>query len=313
MSTENETKTEDTELIPFYEPDAVKLRETKEKELQILAEKAKKLCELDIVDNKTYDLVHKQQMVLREARINIEKWRKSFTEKMQKQVKDAIQIEKDLIAIISETEEDLKTKKEAYDKKIEEEKAEEARKKEEEFNSRVNALAQYGYIHDAFDLRVKSEEDFQALLTERKQIFDDAENARIAQEEKEKKDREEFEKQRVEQEEKAKALQAREDALKAKETEEARKKEIADAEERARRQAIEDARIAQERKEAQERQEQEEKKKQEAEEQKKLEKKKAYKAFLMEYGYKAEDEKDFLIERHTDKIVLYKKLWEFPL
>lgn len=236
---------------------------------------------------------------------------------MQKQVKDAIQIEKDLIAIISETEEALKAKKEAYDKKIEEEKAEEARKKEEEFNSRVNALAQYGYIHDAFDLRIKSEEEFRILLAEKKQIFDDAEKARIAQEEKDRKDREEFEKAQKEQEAKAKELQAREDALKAKENEEARKKEIVEAEERARKQALEDARIAQEVKEAQEKRDSEALTKaiaqKEEEEQKKLEKKKKYQEFLASHGYTPEKESEFHFIKDDTKVTLYLKLGEFPL
>lgn len=155
----------------------------KKAELVTLADSAKKALSVEIVDSKSYEEVHQAQMTLRDARINIEKTWKGMRENALAFQRKVIEVEKELIDVISPIEEELKAKKEAYNKAIEEKKAEEARKAEEEFNNRVQELAKYGYIHpDSFDLKTKSDEDFQSLLTEKKTAWEEAEKVRIEEE-----------------------------------------------------------------------------------------------------------------------------------
>lgn len=88
-----------------------------------------------------------------------------------------------MLEIITPTENILIAKKDAWKKKEEEEK-EKARKAQEELgNNRMQALAQYSYIHDLFDLKIMEEEAFQTLLSEKKTAFETAENERKAREE----------------------------------------------------------------------------------------------------------------------------------
>lgn len=99
--------------------------------------------------------------------------------------KKVIEVEKDLISTIEPTEEALKAKKKAYDDEKERIKAEEAKKAEEALNNRVQELAKYGYTHsDMFDLKTKTDEEFQTLLSEKKTAWEESERIRIEEEEK---------------------------------------------------------------------------------------------------------------------------------
>lgn len=285
----------ETNLIPLYEPTALSLRADMEHTLDILAQESDKIIAIDIIDTKTYKQVHEQQMILREKRIEIEKARKSFTEVKQKEVKDAIGIEKDLVAKISEKEDLLKAKKEAYDKEQERIKQEEEARKQAKITARIQALAQFSITYDTLEHGIMSDEVFEALISTKKQEFEEAEKARLEQIENDRIAREKFEedqrKFREEQEEitrKNKEAQDKIDAdRKALEDEkraieqtridtenaEKRKQELADTAEKARLQGIEDARIAQEKQEYYKIQK-------EKQEQEILEKKKKYQTFL---------------------------------
>ena len=285
----------ETNLIPLYEPTALTLRADMEQTLNTLAHESDKIIAIDIVDTKTYKQVHAQHMIIRDKRIEIEKARKSFTEVKQKDVKDAIQIEKDLVSIISEKEDELKAKKEVYDKEQERIKQEEEAKKQSKITARIQALAQFGIIYDTLEHGIMSDADFYTLIDTKKQEFEDAEKARLKQLEKERIDREKFEedqrKFREEQEETARKNKEAQDKIDAdrkaiedekraieqaridSENAENRKKELADTAEKARLQGIEDEKIRKEK-------EENEKIRIEKEEQEKLAKKRKYQSFL---------------------------------
>lgn len=157
----------------------------KKAELITLADEAKKALSVEIVDKKTYEQVHQAQMILRDARVNIEKTGKTMREDAVAYQKKVIEVEKDLIAVISPVEEELKAKKKVYDDEQERIKEEEARKAEEALNNRVQELAKYGYTHsDMFDLKTKTDEEFQTLLSEKKTAWEESERIRIEEEEK---------------------------------------------------------------------------------------------------------------------------------
>lgn len=325
--------TQELNLIPIYEPTALALRADMEKTLDALALEADKALAISIIDTKTYKRVHEQQMILREKRIEIEKARKYFTEVKQKEVKDAIQIEKDLVSIISEKEDLLKEKKEAYDKEVARKKIEEEAKKQAKITARIQALAQYGITYDTINHGTMSDEDFDALIATKKQEFEEVEKARLAQIESDRMAREKFEEdQRKFREEQAefarknkeaqdkidadrKAIEDEKNAIeKARvdaENAKIREQELKDAQEKARLQGIEDARIAQERKENNERLANEARIQAEKDEQEKLEKKKKYQAWLIENW--AENGGIWKAEKSEDgkKMILWKYVSEF--
>lgn len=158
----------------------------KKAELIELAKSHEAATKIEIVDKTTYDQVHKAQIVLRDARNAIKEQWLAIRESANNFIKQVTTAEKELLAIIQPTEEILIAKKEAWKKKEEEEK-EKARKAQEELaNNRMQALAQYGYVHDLFDLKIMEEEAFQTLLSEKKSAFEIAESERKAREEAEK-------------------------------------------------------------------------------------------------------------------------------
>lgn len=97
--------------------------------------------------------------------------------------KQVIEVEKDLVSVISPTEEALKAKKKSWNDEQERKKEEEARKAEEALNNRVQELAKYGYTpEDMFDLKIKTDEEFTVLLNEKKSLWEEAEEIRIRKE-----------------------------------------------------------------------------------------------------------------------------------
>lgn len=154
----------------------------KKAELITLADEAKKALSVEIIDTKSYEVVHKAQMKLKDARVNIEKTGKAMREDAVAFQKKVIEVEKDLISVIITVEEELKAKKTIYDKAQEEKKEAERKAQEELANTRNQELAKYGYVHDLFDLKIMEEDKFQELITEKKTSWETAENERIEKE-----------------------------------------------------------------------------------------------------------------------------------
>lgn len=191
------------QLIDLYNPTTLELREAKKQELLTLAEEAKKVLEIEITDNKTKDIVHAEQMKLRNARVEIEKARKDFTKNLDEQKAGAITIERELIGIISETEDLLKDKKEAYEAKIKAEKEAEEARKQQIIAERTTKLAKYGEVYDPIKHapQILGDEDFAKVLESLEIVYQEAEKARKEKEEAERREREEFERQKREFEE----------------------------------------------------------------------------------------------------------------
>lgn len=195
-------------LTGLYNPSTLDLRENKKKELKTLNEEAKKALEVEIVDNKTKEIVHAEQMKLKNARIEIEEARKDFTRSLDEQKTSAIAIERELIGIISGTEELLKAKKEAYNAKVKAEKEAEERRKQEKIAERTMKLAKYGEVYDSLKHapQILDDEHFAKVLESLEIVYQEAEKARKEKEEAERREREEFERKQREFE----ARQARE-------------------------------------------------------------------------------------------------------
>jgi hypothetical protein len=300
------------ELI--YEPTALLLRADMEKDLKKLSEESQILCDMKIVDAKTYKQVHEQQMILRDKRIEIEKARKAFTELKQKEVKDAIQIEKDLIAIFSEKEEILKIKKQEYDEEKERIKQEEEAQKQAKITARIQALALYGIQYNTIDHGIMmSDVDFDAFISTKKVEFEEAEKIRLEQIENDRIAREKFEEDQKKLKEDQDRLEAEKQAIQAEkdkieqdrinaENSEKRRKELTEATEKARLQGIEDEKIRKEKEEL-------ESKRIEKEEQEKLQKKKKYQEFLSSIWLSEENKSDFTFIDTDEGRVFYKKVW----
>lgn len=135
------------DLVPIYEPSALELRAAKEKELYALRDEATPLLAIEIKNKKDRAVIHDMEMKLKAARLEIEKGRKTFTESMQKKVKEAQGIEKQLVSIIS-IEDDLNAKKKAYDDELKRIEQEEEARRQAEIINRARQLAEYGVQYE---------------------------------------------------------------------------------------------------------------------------------------------------------------------
>ena len=145
----------------------------KKAELQEAASKYKDLKIEWIDDKKWYEVVHKAQMELRSMRTAIQKTRLDYTRQFDQAKKDAISLEKELLDIITPIEEMLKSQKDEVDVEKERIKQEELEKKRKFLQDRVDQLSSVQYSHhDLHELSQMSEEDFQALLSEKKTTFE---------------------------------------------------------------------------------------------------------------------------------------------
>jgi len=296
----------------------------KKAEILALVSKHEPSLAIEIVDSKTYKQVHESQMELRETRVWVEKQWKAMREDANAFIKAVLWVERDLIAPLIEVEEKLKEKKEAYEKAEKEKKEAIERAKQQLIADRTFKLAKYRIQYDATVHGDMTPSKFAELLETEETKYQEAEAARLAQEEADKKAREEFEeaqrKFREEQDAIAKKNQeeqARLDAEKKKIEDDKRAIEQAriDAEnekqrqadiEKARLKAIEDERlrVGQEKLRAQQK---------EKEEREAMEKKKKYIAYRESLGF-TEDTKHLFDERREWKTIsIWKKVWEFTI
>lgn len=146
----------------------------KKAELIALAEKHKAATQIEIIDKETYEQVHSAQIVLRDTRNDIKNQWLAIRENANKFIKQVTAAEKELLALITPTEDILIAKKEEWKKKEDEKKEAERKQQEELVNNRVQELAKYGYVHDLFDLKIMEENDFQMMLDDKKTAFEKA-------------------------------------------------------------------------------------------------------------------------------------------
>lgn len=278
----------------------------KKAELIELATSLEHTRSITIVDTKTYDQVHKAQMELRNARIQIEKTGKTMREDANAFIKAVRTVELDMLAVITPLEDELKSKKEAYDNEQERIKQEAEQKKQQAIADRTIALAKYAVPYNTLTHapQVMNEADFSALISSLEAEYQEKEKARKEQEEADRIAREKFEEdqrkfreeqekleaeKRAIEEEKAKIEAEKREAEQAKidaENEKKRQAELEQAREEARIKAIEDQKRADEQKRLDD-------ERKAREEQEALEKKKKYQAFLESIGLTEENKNEF--------------------
>lgn len=311
---------------------SLELFHPKKSELMEMAGKYSALTIAGIDDREWYKAVHDARMVLVKTRTGIKEERLKFTRPLDEKKRQAIELEEELIGIISPLEKSLEAKENAIDREKEEIRMKKEREKQAIFLDRIAQLAKYWYSHDLAELKEMEFANFMNLLELKKIEWETAEKARIEKEESERKEREEFERQRAEfQKEKAEQERreaeiiakekAIEDARLAKERAEyAERLEKEREEENARiRSEIEvkakveaEARIKREseEKEAREALEIQRKKQAEKAEQEELEKKKKYKAWLENNGYDATTDKPLKSE-DGKSVILWRQISTF--
>ena len=288
-----------TELVKLYEPTSIELKEAKQKELTALAEESKKVLTTDIVDKKTYDIIHDEQMKLRRIRIDIEKSREDFTAELDAKKKAATTIEKELLAIISPIEDALKEKKEKYNLEQERKKQEEENKKQQLIADRTLKLAKYGVTYDTLthSPQIMSDMVFDGMIVRLESEWQEAEKARLEKEAADKKAREEFEaeqeklrKEKEEFEAEKKRMADEKQALEQEKIDAENKKKREEEIEKARKEAEEQTKRNMELEAERKRLEDEKKAR---EEQEALEKKKKYQAFCESIGLTDENKDEF--------------------
>lgn len=311
-------------------------------ELNEMVDKTRGLTVTDLEDPAQLEIVRSSRIVLKNARIKIEKTGKSLREDAVKFQRDVIAKEKELIGII-EPEEDRLSKIEDDAKKlslmkerlealpmkmqrisengldyfVDKDKEQVLQLDSNQFESWFNKLVARKNQFDA-ELVQKQKDDEEAARKHEQEMLDairakeqadmdakraqDEENLRLHREADKKLIEEEKRMMQEAQDNKNAEIAERERMVKENEDRLKREQEVRDAEENARKETEE--RIA---KEAMEKSEREEREK--IEQQNKIERAEAYQSFLKDHGYA--DDGTFKIELVDDGVILYKILGKF--
>ena len=257
--------------------------------------------EINWVDDKEgLKKVHDAEMVLKNTRVTISKTRLAYTAPKTAEIKQAIELEKEMLWIITPIEDDLKAKKKVIE--VEKDRIKQEKKEEERvfLQNRINELAKFNYVYpDVFELSQISETDFYIKLQSVETVFNGNEAKRIEEEKQEKIRIENEQIERDEFNKKQKKLKEDQDklALAQKKIDDGNKKLEDDKIEAQRKKDEEKARLDREA---------DDKKLKEDEEQEKLEKDKKYKDFLKKYEWQYDT-----IYLKDWKKILYKKIAEF--
>lgn len=223
-----------------------------ERELQLtsLVSEFKGLSISGISDRDGYRQVDEARKHLKGVRVQLEKDAKALRDNAIQFQRKVIAREKELVAIIEPEELRLKAETDRIDAEKEAIRKEKERQEAAKVQERLNALAQYNYAADFYELKIMDEDKFKALLIQAESDFNkeqerkaDEENKRRAEEEKLRAERAELDRLRAEQEAKEKAIreeQERKEAAFREEQEKARKLQAEqEAKLRAEREAIE--------------------------------------------------------------------------
>lgn len=167
----------------------------KKAELITLADKYKDLKIDWVKDTKWFKLVHDAQMELKNARVWIQKTRLEYTRQFDEAKKQAMDLERELLWIITPIEESLKEQKEKIEAEKEKLKEEERQKKQKLLQDRIDKLATVGYVHpNVIILQDMDEFFFNDLFENQKVIFEIAQQKIKEEEEKRLQEQEEQDK-----------------------------------------------------------------------------------------------------------------------
>lgn len=272
---------------------ALKERENKFKDA---VKSAKGLTIKGIEDKEGYEAVHKAERILVNHRTTLDKDRKALTRGLDEAKTFVMDIEKDLLKIILPEEERLKAEKQKIADAKESLRLAEEQKVTDMLNVRIKQLSDFGTIHDHFELRHMTEEQFSEILSVAKSAFEERQAQLKKEEEERQKFAEEQEKFRKERE----ALEAEKLAMQ-------KQKESAEREAELKKAAEDAAEKARIETEARLKREAEEKAATEKAEAEKLESEKKFKDWLIENGVTPENKPDFEIRKDESGI---RHLWK---
>lgn len=127
--------------------------------------------------------------------------------------KKVIELEKELTAIISPTEEALEAMENAIDDERERIKAEKERQESEKLNFRISELHSVRAVYPSDMLKNLSDEDFDLLLAEKRKIFVEEVNAKLEEDKARKLAQEKLDQERKEFEEEKRKLREEQEKL----------------------------------------------------------------------------------------------------
>ncbi len=279
------------------------LLEEKRNELIELAKGAEGLTINGIDDKEGFQKVHAQEQKLVKARTSLNEVRLEYTRQFDQKKKEATDLEKELLALIAPAEAMLKSEKARIEQEKENIRIEAERKAKEKLNGRIAQLAEFGSVHDLFELEHMEEEVFTLLLSSAKSKFEEAK----ALKEKEEADRLKFEADKKALEEAQKKLAEDQQAVANAKAEQDRAAELKKAQE----DSAEKARVETE---ARIKREAEEKAEKERVEREKLESEAKFKSWLVDNGVNETNKSEFKItvdenSNHTlwKKVSTYEK------
>lgn len=209
------------------EANGLVILEKRQENLITLASKYKGLKIADINDREGLKRVTEARKILKAERVQIEKDAKELREGALRFQRAVIAKEKELIGLISPTEEELLQEEKRIENLKEQLRIEEERRENERIQNRISRLAKFNYAIDLYDVTVMPEDKFNELLTNVEIQFKEElarkaaerereEAAKREEEERLKREREELAKQRAEQEARERELQRQEQERQAK-------------------------------------------------------------------------------------------------
>ena len=133
-------------------------------------------------DKEGYKAVSAARKALKVERVQVEKEGKSMRDPLTQISKTISSKEKELIAIIEPTENDLAVKEKAFEDEVEQIRLEEEAKENKRIQDMADQLAAYQFPFNIEQLRSITDEQFQEALDYAKKAFQVKEEARIAEE-----------------------------------------------------------------------------------------------------------------------------------
>lgn len=315
-NTENTT----TEIVETQIFSVQDLRNAEVLRLEEVAKKWQEAIDIEITDKASLKLVHDARIVLQKNRTTISKARLAFTAGLTQAQKDAIQIEKDLIAIISPIEIALDDKEKVYE-------AEQARiKKEKEeaeqanIQKRFDALNEIEAVFIPGEVAKMSDEGFPFFYEMHKKRYEQKLEERKQAEEKRAQEQAEIDRKNAEAAEELRKQKEEQDRV----AEENRKESERIQSENARiaaEQSQKAQELAQKEKEIKDREDEQKLQEEQERRQKKFaEQNKAYTEWLLSNGWTEETKEEYttIIKRHGEDnkettILLYKKISEYTV
>lgn len=153
------------EITENLEANGLVILEQRQESLITLASKYKGLKVADINDREGLKRVTEARKILKAERVQIEKDAKELREGALRFQRAVIAKEKELIGLISPTEEELYEEEKRIENLKEQLRIEEERRENERIQNRISKLARFNYAIDLYEVTVMPEDQFNELLT----------------------------------------------------------------------------------------------------------------------------------------------------